>query len=69
LRGCSYAWKISTLEILIKFFRSSTQVLEKLFGYLQNLPVVLTHKFKALFEAKILVEMTLVKTQHNIGLI
>jgi hypothetical protein len=36
---------------------------------MQDYEVVLTHKFKALFDAKSVVEMAIVAAQHQIGLI
>jgi hypothetical protein len=50
-------------------FQCSTLKLDKFFGYLQNYPIVLTNKFKELFNAKSVVEMTLVKAQHQICLV
>jgi hypothetical protein len=67
--AASDVWKNSMYDVLLRQFRISTRELGKFFGHLQNFPVVMIHKFKAQFDAKSVVEMTLAKAQHKIGCI
>ena len=50
-------------------FESSAEELQKLFGFLQQYEVVLTHKFKELFDAKSVVEAVILIAQNTINLI
>jgi len=54
---------------LKKNFESAAESLEKFFKTLERFPIILTHEFKNLYDAKSKVEAEVLDAQHKITLI